>query len=378
MANVKHRRVPPEFDGPRGCGLYDLAPLLDNANLVMRVLNVPPGMPVVRPNIGFDWAHVFNHQNLDNIRLVSHNGHVVSSIGIFPAEIRTPRGTISVGGINCFATNPDYRRRGLGEAVLLDAHEKMRANGHHIGLLCTTIEDYYRRFGWEYGGVRLEFVLDRGNIGLLPEIPEGIEVTEDWRSYVADLKVIHDRESTMTLRSQELFELLFERKMDRVFVAIKTRPIAYVGVRANGIREYGGDTEVTTALARRAFEELDDPSISASTYVPGDDPTFEMTVNTPDATSGLPGILVNRGIPRSMRLIGMILFIDPQGLFEALDLSEVKLERSDDGWNVYRGSRTMQVTERELVKLVFGPERFPDFAPDLFPIEFSQWPLDMV
>lgn len=378
MPKTNRRIAPPGFDGPRACGLYDLAPLLDNANFVMRVAATTPGMPVRSPTIGLDWAHVYNHENLDNLRLIAYNGRVVSSVGIFPGETRTPLGTISVGGINCFATHPDYRRRGLGQAVLLDAHEKMRANGHHIGLLTTTIEDYYRRLGWEYGGWRLEFVLDRGNIGFLPELDDDIEVTEDWRSYAADLKKLHDREPMAASRSQRLFESLFERKLDRVFVAKKREVIAYLGVRDNVVREYGGDAEVSAALARVAFGEIDDLGVSASTYTPGEDPTFDMTVTTTQSSVGLSDILTERGIPKSMRLIGMILIIDAPGLLRALNLSEVLIERRADGWSLCRGSRTLEVTERELVKLVFGPERFPDFAPDLFPIEFSQWPLDMV
>ena len=49
-----------------------------------------------------------------------------------------------------------------------------------------------------------------------------------------------------------------------------------------------------------------------------------------------------------------------------------------DGWLVRHDGNTLDLTPQQLVKLVFGPERFPDFAPDLFPIDFFQWPLDRV
>ena len=55
-----------------------------------------------------------------------------------------------------------------------------------------------------------------------------------------------------------------------------------------------------------------------------------------------------------------------------MDIQDVELERSDSGWRVGHGGRSLDLTERELVKLVFGPERYPDFAPDLFPIHFYQ------
>ena len=99
--------LPTGLDGPRACGKYDLAGVLDLCNLVLRILNTPPGKPEGWPTIGYGWPHVYNHGNLDNIRLIAHKGEVVSSVGIYPAEVRTPRGTISVGGINCFVTHPD-------------------------------------------------------------------------------------------------------------------------------------------------------------------------------------------------------------------------------------------------------------------------------
>ena len=134
------------FDGPRACQVYDLGPVLDTANLVMRTLATPPGQPQRLPTIGYDWAHIYNQENLENIRVITHDDRVVSQVAILPSIVQTPRGDISVGGINCFATNPDFRRQGLGEAVLRDSHEKMRRNGHHIGLLTTEIYDYYRKY----------------------------------------------------------------------------------------------------------------------------------------------------------------------------------------------------------------------------------------
>ena len=72
----------------------------------------------------------------------------------------------------------------------------------------------------------------------------------------------------------------------------------------------------------------------------------------------------------------MIRVINFEALLRALDLDQVEAARSGDGWRLVTRRRTLQVSERELVKLLFGPERFPDFAPDLFPLDFFQWVLD--
>src|SRR5919109_1976066 len=140
-------RLPEGFEGPRACGPYDLAPTLDLINLVFRT---QPAVGVPRaPTMGWDYAHVYNQDNLDNVRIVCHGGRPVSAVGIYPTRVRTPRGTIRVGGVNAVGTHPDYRRLGLNTATMLDAHARMRAEGLHVGLLSTGIANYYRKLGWE-------------------------------------------------------------------------------------------------------------------------------------------------------------------------------------------------------------------------------------
>ncbi|MBI3973597.1 MAG: GNAT family N-acetyltransferase [Chloroflexi bacterium] len=159
------------FDGPRACGPFDLAPTLDLINLVFRTHGVAAADRPRFPTMGWDYAHVYHPDNLDNVRIVSHQGRVVCSVAIYPTTVRTPHGTLSVGGINAVGTHPDFRRYGLATATLVDAHAKMRANGHHIGLLSTGIHNWYRKYGWERAGQQRTFTLDRRNVVFLPEAP---------------------------------------------------------------------------------------------------------------------------------------------------------------------------------------------------------------
>ncbi|MBM3935482.1 MAG: GNAT family N-acetyltransferase [SAR202 cluster bacterium] len=371
-------RITAELEGPRACGKYELACVLDTANYVMRYLQTPAGQPTRLPTIGFDWSHIYHQDNLENIRVITHDGKVVTTIAIFPQTVRTPRGNISVGGINCFATLPDYRRRGLGEAVLLDAHKKMKDNGHHIALLTTTVHDYYRKFGWESAGTQRSYVFDRGNIGLLPS-PNGMEISDDWRPDMADIIALHQHEPLICLRSPELFRLLADHRLNRMFVAkVGGRPMAYAGIREGALVEYGGSPSHVAALIRAVFEALDDPNQSTTTRAPTSRATIELAVKTPEANTGLPRTLDTLGIPMRAEYIGMILILDAPGLFKTLGITEVTLERRDAGWRLQYQNRKLDLTERQLVKLVFGPERYPHFAPDVFPIDFYQWKLDIV
>jgi len=95
------------------------------------------------------------------------------------------------------------------------------------------------------------------------------------------------------------------------------------------------------------------------------------------ATGELPELLLALGVPSSVHYQGMIKILDGQGLFVALGI-EAQLERRGDHWRVRAGGKEATLTAGELVKLVFGPERRADFAPDLFPIDFYQWSMDRV
>src|SRR5687768_6842295 len=177
-------RAPEGYDGPRACGPSELAPTLDMINLVFRT---QPGSGSPRaPSMGWDYSHIYNGDNLENVRIVCHRGRPVSSVGIYPTRVRTARGTIGVGGINAVGTHPDHRRRGLNTLAMEDAHETMRAAGLHVALLGTGISNYYRKLGWERAGIQRSFTFDRRNVGSLPDTAE-LDVTDDWRAHLEEV-----------------------------------------------------------------------------------------------------------------------------------------------------------------------------------------------
>jgi GNAT superfamily N-acetyltransferase len=123
------------------------------------------------PSMGWDYSHVYNPHNLENVRVICHGSKPVSSVGIYPTQVQTPRGTIGVGGINAVGTHPDYRRLGLATLTMQDAAARMREIGLHVGLLSTGITNWYRKLGWERAGRQRTFTFDRRNITYLPDAP---------------------------------------------------------------------------------------------------------------------------------------------------------------------------------------------------------------
>ena len=353
--------------------------MLDLQNLALRTLSALEGAPARWPTMGADWPHVYHPGNLDNIRVITHDGLVVSAVAVAPSTVHTQRGRIEVGGINGFVTHPDHREQGLGAAVLRDAHEVMRSSGHHIGMLGTVSHNYYRRFGWELALRERTHTLDRANIALLPRSPN-VEITDRWRPHVAALNVLHAREPIRAERDEELFTLVAQSRADRLLVALRDgRPVAYVAildVRERTIVEYGGDVSATLTLIRRVLVEIDDPNASTTRRPAGGSSIVTLDVVVPESNHGLAAVLLAHGIPYTQAHHYMIRIMNCPALLSALGLDEVDADRRDGGWQLRCGKQSLTVTDRELVKLLFGPERFPGFAPNLFPLDFFQWPLD--
>ena len=352
--------------------------MLDLQNLALRTLNSRAGEPPRMPSMGLDWPHVYYPGNLHNIRVITHDGLVVSAVAVCPTTVRTPRGRIEVGGINGFVTHPAHRRLGLGTAVLHDAHRIMRESGHHVAMLGTVSQNYYRRFGWEMGMRQRRHTLDRANITLLPPSPD-VEITEDWRPHVPALKAMHNREPLRADRDKHYFTLVAQSRADRLLVALQDGdPVAYVAQRQRDVVEYGGDVAATLALLRRVLRDADDPRASTTDRPPGESTIVTLDVIVPESDHGLAGLLLETGIPFGQTHHYMIKVVNLEALLGALDLTDVEATASDDGWRLRRGDRTLGVSDCELVKLLFGPERFPGFAPELFPLDFFQWPLDQM
>ena len=272
-------RLPAGFDGPRACGPYELAPDLDLLNLVFRT-QAAAGPPRA-PSMGWDYSHVYNQHNLENVRIVCHGSRPVASVGIYPTRVQTPRGTIGVGGINAVGTHPEYRRLGLATLTMQDAAARMREIGMHVGLLSTGITNWYRKLGWERAGRQRTFTFDRRNVTSLPE-PADLEVTDDWQPHLDELCALRNASGVGAVRTPEVFALLAARKASHVFVARRAGSVvAYATASGASLREYAGAAEDVLALLRHAFGVLEElPARSTERRGPQQG-QFELTVQTP-------------------------------------------------------------------------------------------------
>ena len=268
---------PEDLDGPRACHPHELPGMLDLANLVMRTLETPKGRPPTHPSIGVRLS-----SRLSSGQPGKHQDLCASGDASSVALESTRRSSAPLAAryrseaSAAWRPHPDYRGLGLATQVMQDAHERMRSNRHHIGLLSTLIDDFYRKLGWETAGRQRFFTFDRGNIQFLPGGAD-LELTEDWRPWIRELNALHLQQPIVAPRSDGRFRLLMERKAARIFVGIRNGEVAaYACVGDQTVREYGGELEDAGALLKAVFSELDDPETSTTERAPGARATIQI------------------------------------------------------------------------------------------------------
>lgn len=82
-------------------------------------------------------------------------GRLVSHARFHFRPIRIGRATLNMIGVCEVVTHPDYRRRGLGHAVMKEAIAWMESQRHHFCLLHTGVHPFYAGLGW--GTIRQPF-----------------------------------------------------------------------------------------------------------------------------------------------------------------------------------------------------------------------------
>jgi hypothetical protein len=75
---------------------------------------------------------------------------------------------------------------------------------------------------------------------------------------------------------------------------------------------------------------------------------------------------------------GMLYIIDPRGILEAFELDEISVMETEGRFTLTRGEGSVCVSRQELAKLLFGPEPISDFARDVLPLPFWEWPIEHV
>ncbi len=322
-----------KLEGPRPARVEDQGAILDTIDFVHRT-------SVGRsPSMARDYPHVYASGNLKNVFVIEAGEKVVCSTGVWVNEVQLGGTRLRVGGINSVATLPGFRKRGLGAAVMQAAHARMREMGCHVGLLGTDISNWYRRLGWEYGGIERSYRLDRGNIGLLPTLPQTSRARRLKRRMAEEVLAVPPRRSAGRDSNAGIVRsaLVCQEEVSNAVVARKdSEVIAYLLTRGQTAVEWGGPAAVVAGLVQAWFEDLADPASSTSTRDADFRPVglVGLTVTTPGGGHPFITVLEDLGIPYSTGYVGMILLIDPQEVLKAFrpGISSFSRRRGGSAW----------------------------------------------
>ncbi len=75
------------------------------------------------------YPHLFNEDNVENLRVITENGEVISHIGVTQQQLSVFGCLLRVACVGAVCTHPDYRNRGLATSILKDVFEKAYADG---------------------------------------------------------------------------------------------------------------------------------------------------------------------------------------------------------------------------------------------------------
>lgn len=200
-----------------------------------------------------DFPLVFRPSNAHNLRVIADGGRIVSHAGLWPRELVVGDERLSVGVVVSVATDPEARRRGYASILMREIQDILQSDGYDLGLLWTTVPDFYRQLGWQ-------LIVPQGMLVTVTREPcAGLVADEidivpyDQRVHLDAIRELHARESVRMIRNRDDFAMLLALPKVHVWVALSaSEPVAYLvhseAVNKPGFIEYGGTLEGTATL----------------------------------------------------------------------------------------------------------------------------------
>lgn len=357
-----------DIDGPRACRLEELEELLELVNFVFRTSSGR------LPTIATDYPHIYRESNLENVRVIGVDGTLRASLGTWSMQIALGDVRLNTLGVNAVTTHPDWRGRGFGELLMRDVEGRAQRAGCDLIHLSAGVPEWYRKLDYEDGGCQLTYTLNRGNVGFLPGADE-LEIDSGLERYLEDLHRIHTNDQLGAVREPDDLPLVLGRTSPHLYVAKRGGNVeAYVLVREAEklVIEHGGAADLVAPLLGVVFERVDNVNEGRSTTRRGADHQVELkshlTVEVSPLQSGLVALLDQIGIPVSRHSWHMVQLLYPSSIFDKLGMSDITVSKREDDFLVQAGERAESYSRRQLVKLIFGPERISDIAGDRLPV----------
>lgn len=328
--------------------------------------------------------------------VIKEDKKIVSHMRLLPLTVIINDCRIIVGAIGDVATHPDYQGRGYMGKLLRYSVEKMKERRIPISILWGDTQRY-RHFGWETGGRKIVFYLNKRST---KKVKMGKEfMLRGYNSKVDLDKVIaiHERESLRVERTKKDYEGILKRMQIQIWMGNKGNSSSYAVLNNNVVVEFGGKPSLVTKL----FSFLLSHYPLNALYVP------------------LP--YIDTEMLRSLYKVSSSWQISPLGMIKVIDLKKTllsfasEIQEKAEIFGIPKGSSVtlkiknthqrvtlvkknkieirseeskniVPLSEVEIVRLLFGlsPERFGKnekqkrFLRAIFPLHFFVWWLDHI
>lgn len=337
-----------------------------------------------------DFPAFFQEKNVEHLWVAVSGGQIIAHSGAYLSSLRVEGEEITVGGIGGVYSEEEHRGKGAPSLLIEKCCEDLKSRGAALAFLWTGEHAYFRKQGFELVGRQwmIHVPLDKakllddeigGDIGAraLGEVRDTVGAEFFQKSLELFLKF-----PLGTARSLELHSLLLSSSGCRVFSLwqgseLRAYMVLNKGFDLQGyVHEWAGDERALHVLLAHAAHVLQQDLIVLS-------PQF-----TPEEAPWVYA-LEKLGFSMQPGFMGMVRLLDFAKLralackhVEALGLDSKRLvfEREDGryllGWDepLFR-----EVTEREFLKIVFGPELTGVQIWDgLFPLRLWYWGMDSV
>ncbi len=357
-----------------------------------------------------DYPLIFTPPKLKYMRIVKVDGKVVAHVPVAPREVAANGDRFTIGVISPTGTHPEYRRQGHGTRCLRDCLRIMNANDWPVSVLWTreATFPFYQNSGFEAVGPQARgYLLQPDEHRLFRRGTFDITLYNSSNSTHLDAVIdMHDREPLRIVRTRSEYErLLTLPKMTTLLAIDDGQPAAYLTLtRATnkpGFVEGGGNPDALEALFNQALL-LRAPGDAAFAVAPlGPNPFGDVLEARKPGTAvldteadigfqmmrvnslhSLMSKITNHIRARAVGLSGDVCIVcvdDGQAV-------TIRIRGADVDVSSERSGKPIELTRRQLTKLIFGPHPAADpikvggqageILNAIFPYYFPVWELD--
>ena len=339
-----------------------IQPLDSEMDDVIRFLNKH-----LRPDTSWsikeEYPLVFDSKNSGNVRIIKDAEKILAHAVSKYLLIKTPVGIFKVAAIGSVVTDPKFRNQGHSQKVLEASLEAAKTHGCDFAILWTDIYDFYRKLGFELSGSEIGMKID-SSFSYLNEEQLRIESTSNVSSeallkvynkhLVGTIRIPADIQSYLKIPNMKLYTAWDSKNQLRSYAALGK------GADLNGyVHEWGGGVSDLLTMFQH-IQRVENRTL---------------TVISPAHSQNLIRQMETAGASVNNGFLGMIKILDTKNLFfkmkrhtRSRGYDKFVMEKRNGEYYFGNGEAIFKTScERDIVKLLFGPQRPSDlfkFDPD--------------